>query len=678
MTKRFFKTQNNYFSQNKVYNNKKDKRYNNFKNNNRQSSSIPGKYIELLNVKWPNPSVLSNNILLSNSLDVFNYSEKIDGLHTFLLIFKKKIYDVTKNEDLSSIKKLDISKFNNMNFKGDCIIETEFYNEIYHIFDVYYLNGVDYSEKYLHERIEAIEPFLQDLGSSFRLKKFNKIPDLNFLLDYIKNDKSPEGNDIDGVILQRIDRPYFVVNQNYNSFKLKPLHLNTIDFLLKYNYQNKNFSLYLSGNYFSDYFHNFKNAPVRKHVYELNDPTNLLNKDDLMYFEEKILIYFDNPFYPNLGEFEIDKNWNKEDYSPKHIKIIGELIDEISKCPSSYDNKIVELSLTKDKKWVPVKVRYDKNKPNSYRVGLNNISIIFDPIKPLDSIYFQKNLSMNDEDLNIIHKINQTFRKYIIERYINYYGKYSTVIDLCGGRGADELNLYSNGVSKFFVIDSDTTALKRYFDRSFQIKNEKYENLTYRYKYEYSLRWKEDYINLNFLNHKLDKDYSKIYDDLNSRNEFKGNVDIVIMNFAVHYLCDDEEKLEKLSEFVNKVLYSNGIFIVTYFDGDEILKRRVNNVSKIGPYEIEITKEEGNKASAKMPVPTIKSGNDYYTEEPLVLKNMIKKLEKYLFLCEEYYVYDKCMYYIDNIYNKEKFLDYYKLIKVAVYRKRKYKKEYNR
>jgi hypothetical protein len=261
MTKRFFKRQNNYFSQNKVYNNKKDKRYNNFKNNNRQSSSIPGKYIELLNVNWPNPSVLSNNILLSNSLDVFNYSEKIDGLHTFLLIFKKKIYDVTKNEDLSSIKKLDISKFNNMNFKGDCIIETEFYNEIYHIFDVYYLNGVDYSEKYLHERIEAIEPFLQDLGSSFRLKKFHKISDLNFLLNYIKNDKSPEGNDIDGVILQRIDRPYFMENQNYNSFKLKPLHLNTIDFLLKYNKEYNNYSLYLSGNSFSDYFHNFKDAP---------------------------------------------------------------------------------------------------------------------------------------------------------------------------------------------------------------------------------------------------------------------------------------------------------------------------------------------------------------------------------------------------------------------------------
>ena len=665
-------------TRNKVYQYKKDKRYNYNKYNNKQKPSIPEKYLELLNVQWPNASVLSNNILLSNSLDVFNYTEKIDGIHAFLLIFKKKIYDVTKNEDLSSIKKLDISKFNNMNFEGDCIIETEFYNDMYHIFDVYYLNGVDYSEKYLHERIEAIEPFLQDLGSSFRLKKFNKIPDLNFLLKYIKNDKSPEGNDIDGVILQRIDRPYFVVKQNYNSFKLKPLHLNTIDFLLKYNDTCKNFSLYLSGNYFSDYFHNFKNAPVRKNVYELNNPKKVLNKDDLRYYQEKILIYFDNPFYPNLGEFEIDKNWNKEDYTPKYVKIIDKLIDEISKCPINYDNKIVELSLTKDKKWVPVKIRNDKNKPNSYRVGLNNISIIFDPIKPLDSIYFQKNLSMNDEDLNIIHKINQTFRKYIIERYINYYGKYSTVIDLCGGRGADELNLYSNGVSKFFVIDSDTTALKRYFDRSFQIRYEKYEELTYRYKYECSLRWEEDYINLNFLNHRLDKDYSKIYEDLNSRNEFKGKVDIVIMNFAIHYLCDDEEKLEKLSEFVNNVLYNNGKFIITYFDGDEILKRKVNNVSKIGPYDIEITKEEGNKASAKMPVPTIKSGNDYYSEEPLVLKNMIKKLEKYLVLYDEYYVYDNCMYYIDNIYNKEKFLDYYKLIKVAVYRKKKYKEGYNR
>ena len=655
---------NDYYNYNNYYS-----RNQNYRQSERPSINLPEKYITLLKeVTWPSPSVLSNEILLSTPLDKFNYTEKIDGLHTFLLIFEKKIYNVTKNKDASSIKQIDISQFKDMNFSGDCIIETEFYNDIYFIFDVYYLNGENYSEKYLAERIGAIKPLIEEFGPSFKLKTFKEIPDLNFLFEYIKQEKSPEGNDIDGVILQRIDRPYFMKNWDFNSFKLKPLHLNTVDFLLKYNYKYNNFYLYLSGDYELDYRNNFKKEPKDMTAFKLYDPTKPLNGNSLSYYKGKLLIYFDTPFYTNLGKLEINKNWNKENYSEKYIKIIDDLIDKISESPRQFDNKIVELSLTNDKKWVPVKIRNDKNKPNSYRVGLNNISIIFDPVKPLDSIYFQKDLSMNEEDRIIIHEINQTYRKYIIEKHVNRFGKYSSAIDLCGGRGADEFNLYSNGVSKFFVIDSDTTALKRYFDRTFKINKKNYTKLTNNYKL--GLKWGRDYINLNILNHRLDKDYSKILEDLNSRYEFKEKVDIVLMNYAVHYLCDDEEKIEKLSEFVNSVLRDDGIFIITYFDGDEILKRKENNISKIGPFDIEITKEEGNIASAKMPVPTIKSGNNYYIEEPLVLKNMIKKLEKYLDLYDEYYVYDKCIEYIEKINNKEKFIEYFKLIKVAVYTKK--------
>ena len=160
--------------------------------------------------------------------------------------------------------------------------------------------------------------------------------------------------------------------------------------------------------------------------------------------------------------------------------------------PKLYNNSIVELSLTNDKKWVPLRMRDDRNQPNSYRVGLNNISIIFDQVRPLNNIYFQKNLSMDVDKLNIIHKINQIFRIYIIEKYINSYGPNSSIIDLCGGRGADEFNLYSNGVSNFFVIDNDTTALKRYFDRTFSINNLKYESLTTNYKHKFN------WININY------------------------------------------------------------------------------------------------------------------------------------------------------------------------------------
>ena len=654
-----------------------NQKYNNnsyYQNSNRQKErstiNIPEKYKELLNVKWPCCSVLSNSVLLSTSLDNFSYTEKIDGIHTYLLIFDRKIYDVTKNEDLSSIKEIDNSKFKNMNFKGDCIIETEFYNNLYFIFDVYYLNGENYKEKYIYERINAIKPFLEELGPTFKLKTFSKIPNIQFLLEYIKNDKSPEGNNIDGIIVQRIDKPYFQNSWNdFVSFKLKPLYLNTVDFLLKYNYNFKSFYLYLYGYYNYDYYNNFKKLPKDRYIYKLDNPSKPLNKKIYSNSKEKILIYFDSPFYPNLGIMKLDKNWNKNNYSERYIKQIDDLIDKINKSPKSYDGKIVELSLTDDKKWVPLKVRIDKTEPNSYKVGLNNVSIIFDPIKPLESIYFQKNLTTSDEDQKIIHEINKIFRKYIIESHVNNFGKYSSVIDLCGGRGADEFNLYSNGVSNFFVIDSDTTALKRYFDRTFKIHKKTYSKLTNKYKN--NLKWGREYINLNFLNYKLDKDYQQIKKDLYSRYEFdQRKVDIVLMNFAIHYLCDDEIKLQKLSEFVNSVIYNDGIFIITYFDGDEILKKKKNNISKIGPFDIEIVREENNVTIAKMPLPTIKSGNNIYSEEPLVHKNMIKKLEKCLDLYKEYYVYDKCKKYIDKIEGAEKFIEYYKLIKVAIYTKK--------
>jgi hypothetical protein len=378
---------------------------------------------------------------------------------------------------------------------------------------------------------------------------------------------------------------------------------------------------------------------------------------------------------------KIDKNWNKNNYNERAIKLIDELIEEMDRNPQLYNNKIVELSLTEDKKWVPLKIRSDKTLPNSYRVGLSNISIIFDPIKPSESIYFQKKILLSSEDQDIIHKINQIFRKYIIEMYINDYGKHSSVIDLCGGRGADEFNLYSNGISNFFVIDSDSTALKRYFERTYKLVSKIWNNNKKEYSpltdhYYDNLSWCREYITLNFLNYKLDKDYEKIKEDLSSRNEFcaiKKKVDIVIMNFAIHYLCDEKEKITKLCEFVQDVLSDNGIFIITYFDGDEVLKNKEKNVAKIGPFNIEIIKEEDNVTIAKMPLPTIKTGNDIndiYREEPLVHKKMISEIENYFDLYEEYYIYDQCKEYVDKIINVDKYIDYYKLIKVGIYNKK--------
>ena len=648
--KLFFSRRTSFYRQKKYYNKR------------RYMAKLPEKYRELINVEWAKPSVLSNSVLQIIPLDKFNYSEKIDGVHTYLLIFEGKIYDVTNNKkNFSNIYQINKSNFKEMKFSGDCIIETEYYENKYYIFDVYYLNGVDYSEKFLHERLNSINEYLDELGPSFKIKKFYEITDINELLEYIKKDKSPEGNNIDGIILQRIDKPYFQQGYDFNSYKLKPLHLNTVDFLLKYNRALNYFELYLQGYYEKDYKQNMKKLPKDKDIYSLNNFEKPISKRYYYHYQnKKILIYFDSPFYPNLGKLILTENWNKQGYSPDQIEQINDLVKKMKRKPYDYNNAIVELSLTNDKKWVPFRERKDKIFPNSYRVGLSNVSVIFDPIKPSESIYFQKDLTMSEEKLGIIHKINQTYRKYIIETYIK--GKNSSIIDLCGGRGADEFNLYSNGVSNFFVIDNDTTALKRYFDRTFNINNKKYESLTT------NNNQKSNWININFLKHKLDKNYDEILQDLNSRYEFyKREVDIVLMNYAIHYLCDDVDKIKQLGQFVKKVLSKNGIFLITYYDGDEIMKTMKDGAARLGPFDIKIIKQEKDVTVAKMPMPTIKGGKDIYAEEPLVKKQTIKFLEEYLYKNEEFFVYDRCKEFIDEIEGYNEFIDYYKLIKVGIY-----------
>lgn len=648
--KLFFSRRTSFYRQKKYYNKR------------RYMAKLPEKYRELINVEWAKPSVLSNSVLQIIPLDKFNYSEKIDGVHTYLLIFDGKIYDVTNNKKyFSNIYQINKSNFKEMKFSGDCIIETEYYENKYYIFDVYYLNGVDYSEKFLHERLNSINEYLDELGPSFKIKKFYEITDINELLEYIKKDKSPEGNNIDGIILQRIDKPYFQQGYDFNSYKLKPLHLNTVDFLLKYNRALNYFELYLQGYYEKYYKQNMKKLPKDKDIYSLNNFEKPISKRYYYHYQnKKILIYFDSPFYPNLGKLILTENWNKQGYSPDQIEQINDLVKKMKRKPYDYNNAIVELSLTNDKKWVPFRERRDKIFPNSYRVGLSNVSVIFDPIKPSESIYFQKDLTMSEEKLDIIHKINQTYRKYIIETYIK--GKNSSIIDLCGGRGADEFNLYSNGVSNFFVIDNDTTALKRYFDRTFNINNKKYESLTT------NNNQKSNWININFLKHKLDKNYDEIMQDLNSRYEFyKREVDIVLMNYAIHYLCDDVDKIKQLGQFVKKVLSKNGIFLITYYDGDEIMKTMKDGAARLGPFDIKIIKQEKDVTVAKMPMPTIKGGKDIYAEEPLVKKQTIKFLEEYLNKNEEFFVYDRCKEFIDEIEGYNEFIDYYKLIKVGIY-----------
>lgn len=639
-----------------------------FNNNMRMigGDNIPEDILKLVKVRWPQVSVLSNAILQRVPLEKFYYSEKTDGEHKNLLIYNHCVYDVTHSDD---IKKMD-----NIDCEKTLILDTELYDNKFYIFDVVYAEK-DVSKENFLQRMSYVT--VEELGDKFKLKKFNPISSMNSLLEYIQNERSPEtGNDIDGVILQRIDTPYYPERGDYYVFKLKPRFLMTVDFMLIYN-KDGSYDLYTIGKY-QDFLNTLTKKPREvKVIYDADGKE--YSRASLNKLPPSMLILFDSPFIPNLSKFKPNRKWNTTGYFKRIIEHADYLINKFEQYPGSFDRKIVEMSLTLDNQWVPIRERDDKRNPNGFKIAQENISLVFDPIRPQTDIYFQKNLTSDDEMQTYVHKINQVFRKFVVETHINPTAKYSSIIDLCGGRGGDELNLYANGIVNFFAVDADATALKQYVDRSYFLKmnyRKGYDALTKTFRKK--VGEKGNSFTINALHHALGNKYNDLIADLKSRFEWNGNVDFILCNFAIHYICNDKRNLIALTKFIKQVMDKNGYFIFTYFDGDAILAAAKDGVAEIGPFSIKILKHDEDVTIAKMPLPSIQGTEDIYREEPLVHSSMLKNIG--LKLVEDYSIYDRTRNYISSIGSVSNFsfsggsnifadlLEYYKLIKVRVYK----------
>lgn len=629
------------------------------------SNCLPESIRQLCLPIWPQVGVISNYLLMKIPLSSFVYSEKTDGIHANLLIHEGKIYNVTNIKEIRHIGDCEC--------KSTLILDTEEYENKYFIFDVYVVDGNVIGDKFFIERMAAVEPYLDSLGDKFVIKTFKPVPSIEFLIEYIKHDVSPDtGNEIDGVILQRTDTPYNSDRDVY-VYKMKPASLMTTDLLMKYQEETKSYKLYTSGSYKS-YFDAPTSRPRQEdYVYDLEG--HVFERKKLQRFPEKMLILFDTPYYPNLGVYEVSETWNSKGFFKRNIDAADQIISNLIRYPDSLDNKIVEMALTEDRKWIPIRVRTDKVKPNGLLTGLSCVGAVFDPIRPLDEIYFQKGAAMESAKQTFVHELNGIFRKYIIEAHINPIGRFATVIDLCGGRGADTFDLYSNGATNLFAIDSDSTALRQYVDRCMNVKfmHKKGEYKPLLRSFRNNVNEKGNPISVNVLKHELGKSYTEVMQDLKSRFEWRGSCRVVLMNFAIHYLCTSQANIDALAKFVKNVLDDRGLFIFTYFEGNSIVEKAEKNDAKIGPFNIKI-RQVRRVIHAKMPLVTFRNAkSEAYVEEPLVTDESLTKLDTYLDKIEDYNVYDKCKRWADKLVRNDEFkqlLEYYKLIHVRVYRKK--------
>lgn len=642
--------------------------------------------------RFPQVGVLTNKVFNTYTLDDFVWLEKTDGEHINLLIMNKQLYYVNYGN-----KELFISKYSSINDKQQysniidslhniikqlpntiTLLDCELYNDKLYVFDACIVDNVYIDKLNYMCRISKAKEYINEhkLNNVFIVKNYYVIDKDKFdeLLNYIyNNDVSKYTNNyVDGAIFQLINKPYF--DKLPISYKIKKRCLNTIDFLLKYDKHNDIFLLYLSG----DIYDNNYNTQCLVHEHN-NISTNISDNNKHNNISTSYNKYyqtlFASPLYDDVHYYKVSNEWNKKGYSPRLIQEINNIIGNIRNNKEQYNNTIVEMSLTEDNKWVPMRIRKDKRYPNGYKVGLSNCGIMFSPIST-DVSYFNKDMSTSpftEQTRSDYHDINKIVRKHIIktifdtnindnnkhdnistnistssqyDKYndINKYNNisnssqydnisdvgYNMLLDLCGGRGGDINNIIeasNNTIDNFFVVDADKPAIVQYTER---MDPHKYinDNKTRYVKGYYHVLNDDEQETTAFIN--------KIKSSSNYVN--KEGFSIILMNYAIHYISNKRSCLLQLKRIVKELLKHNGIFAFTYFDGDKILKSLTKYNKLISFDEKTVIKtfkdikivnkqsdSDNDSISCLMALPTIDAKG--YREEPLVFQNFLNVLE---------------------------------------------------
>jgi hypothetical protein len=124
-------------------------------------------------------------------------------------------------------------------------------------------------------------------------------------------------------------------------------------------------------------------------------------------------------------------------------------------------------------------------------------------------------------------------------------------------------------------------------------------------------------------------------------------------------MCDSDDKINELIRMVNDVLSPNGWFIVSFYDGSNIIKKMKNKVLKLNLFDITLVSETDKYAIASMPLLTIDT--ELYREEHPVLDRHTKIMEDKLTLMDSFCLTLEIEK--DLIKDVESVVDYMKFIK---------------
>ena len=491
----------------------------------------------------------------------------IGGFH-----IKTKVENLTQKEFM----KLDLSKFwvldkfdgerkeyedDNYHFLYEEVEPLNAANKINYVFEVLKSDGVDVTSLNFEKRLQS------KLPEGFFPKPISKITEKDELLARLNNNSS------DTVFIDDLEIPIdgLILQNDYQSFKIKKSYLNTIDFRFIY----ENGKLYLE----------------------------TLNKDG------KSFDRFFNPFFDNNVCY-LNEEPELSTVSPRIRKVLEDGFKFIVTNAQSLSERFGEFSNVNGK-WYFMRLR---DHPNSSINAIKITALIYNPLHTKEG-YFN-NLEP-DPVQQMFHKMSHAVRSKLFDIIKEECGECKRVLNIAGGRGGDLKEMRRIGVISSINIDSDRDAVVNY-------------------------ALKAPFTSIVSNNVITKTSLSKIKDLLKKRKSFVQS-DVILINFAIHYILDC---IPVLKTFIEELSIQNSKLFVTFFDADLIiedlnkkgkkggkvirkLKRNLDfgdsvqtsNVSNpyldIGPLKIEMV-----DGQLKMPMPTIST--DSYSIEPMVSRNHLK------------------------------------------------------
>ena len=312
-------------------------------------------------------AIVTQSMIDDTNIKRYSVSEKIDGERAILIVLGDNIYVQTSTAftEISCNDNVNESMFNSKRKRTLIILDCEYLNGVYYIFDILYNNGK--VSTCFQERSSLIDSFVLEYENRIPIKRLSNfsLKTWDAAIKYINDNETSKifkNIPIDGIILR----------DGNNLYKLKNKAHLTVDFLIRYNRDDGYCYLFTIG-----------------------DPKEVITKKP-----------FNEPYSKWLFGYHLNEKINTTSaYILADFPYISSRYRTIIDDYEEYDGKITEMILNEDKSWIPVRIRHDKEYPNGYKIALSLYGLMENGIHSTDSL----SQNANDNKNMILKRLYPTF-----------------------------------------------------------------------------------------------------------------------------------------------------------------------------------------------------------------------------------------------------------------------------